>query len=262
MKAFLKVIRFFLFLILIVGASAVSGYVAMKVVLGGGDIPVPSVSGKHIVDALEIMGQSDLGLGIRSQEFDPVVAKHNVIRQDPPAGRRGKRGRRVSLVYPQRGPKRRLVTMAEQNAMEGLNQRRIKWLSESDKVQQALAELQETLNLPELPDRIECYDISNTQGTNSVGSMVVFEGGRPKNAHYRRFRIKTVEGPNDYASMQEMLRRRFSRLSAIRQEEREAAAANEVEREPSLALRGPQGEQGPEPGGAAAAPRRGRRRRD
>ena len=94
-------IRFFLFLILIVGASAVSGYVAMKVVLGGGDIPVPSVSGKHIVDALEIMGQSDLGLGIRSQEFDPVVAKHNVIRQDPPAGRRVKRNRaavRASMV--------------------------------------------------------------------------------------------------------------------------------------------------------------------
>ena len=137
----------------------------------------------------------------------------------------GKRGRRMSIAHPQRGDKRGLVQMAAQNAQEGLNQRRIKWLSESDKVQQALAELQETLNLPELPDRIECYDISNTQGTNSVGSMVVFEGGRPKNSHYRRFRIKTVEGPNDYASMQEMLRRRFSRLSAIRREEREAAAA-------------------------------------
>ena len=173
----------------------------------------------------------------------------------------GKRGRRMSIAHPQRGDKRGLVQMAAQNAQEGLNQRRIKWLSESDKVQQALAELQETLNLPELPDRIECYDISNTQGTNSVGSMVVFEGGRPKNSHYRRFRIKTVEGPNDYASMQEMLRRRFSRLSAIRQEEREAAAANGVESEPSLALRGPQGEQEPEPDGAAAAPRRQRAQR-
>jgi len=173
----------------------------------------------------------------------------------------GKRGRRVSIAHPQRGDKRSLVQMAAQNAQEGLNQRRIKWLSESDKVQQALTELQETLSLPELPDRIECYDISNTQGTNSVGSMVVFEGGRPKNAHYRRFQIKTVEGPNDYASMQEMLRRRFSRLSAIRKEEREADAANEVESEPSLSLRGPQGERELEPDGAAAASRRQRARR-
>jgi excinuclease ABC subunit C len=135
----------------------------------------------------------------------------------------GKRGRRVSILHPQRGDKRRLVAMAAENAIEGLNQRRIKWLSESDKVMQAMTELQEALTLPELPTRIECYDISNTQGTNSVGSMVVFEDGRPKNAHYRRFQIKTVEGPNDYASMQEMLRRRFKRLADERQEIRRAA---------------------------------------
>ena len=128
-----------------------------------------------------------------------------------------KRGRRVSLVHPQRGAKRRLVTMAEQNAMEGLNQRRIKWLSESDKVLQALTELQEALSLPELPDRIECYDISNIQGSNSVGSMVVFESGRPKPSHYRRFQIRGVDGVDDYASMQEMLRRRFRRLGEARQ---------------------------------------------
>ncbi len=134
-----------------------------------------------------------------------------------------KRGRRVSILHPQRGDKRRLVAMAAENAIEGLNQRRIKWLSESDKVMQAMTELQEALTLPELPTRIECYDISNTQGTNSVGSMVVFEDGRPKNAHYRRFQIKTVEGPNDYASMQEMLRRRFKRLADERQEMRHAA---------------------------------------
>jgi excinuclease ABC subunit C len=165
-----------------------------------------------------------------------------------------KRGRRVSIAHPQRGDKRGLVEMAAQNALEGLNQRRIKWLSESDKVQQALTELQETLNLPELPDRIECYDISNIQGTNTVGSMVVFEGGRPKNSHYRRFQIKTVEGPNDYASMQEMLRRRFTRLSAIRKEEREAAARNAVdgERESETAAA---------PDAPASAPQRQRARR-
>ena len=124
----------------------------------------------------------------------------------------GKRGKRVTVSSPKRGPKRRLVEMAAANALEALAQRRIKWLHESDKTLQALAELQEELNLPELPRRIECYDISNIQGTNSVGSMVVFENGRPKRAHYRRFQIKGVSGVDDYASMQEMLRRRFRRL--------------------------------------------------
>jgi excinuclease ABC subunit C len=159
-----------------------------------------------------------------------------------------KRKRRVSILHPQRGDKRRLVTMAAENAKEGLNQRRIKWLSESDKVMQALTELQETLNLPELPARIECYDISNIQGTNSVGSMVVFEDGRPKNAHYRRFQIKTVEGPNDYASMQEMLRRRFRRLGEERQEMRYAEEDAETTPEPLIAT-------------GDAAPARQRRRR-
>ena len=126
----------------------------------------------------------------------------------------GKRGKRVTVSSPKRGPKRRLVEMAAANALEALTQRRIKWLHESDKTLQALAELQEELNLPELPRRIECYDISNIQGTNSVGSMVVFENGRPKRAHYRRFQIKGVSGVDDYASMQEMLRRRFRRLGS------------------------------------------------
>ena len=128
----------------------------------------------------------------------------------------GKRGKRVAVSSPQRGDKRRLVQMAAANAMEALTQKRIKWLHESDKALRALAELQEELNLPDLPRRIECYDISNIQGTNSVGSMVVFENGRPKTAHYRRFQIKGVGGVDDYASMQEMLRRRFRRLGEAR----------------------------------------------
>ena len=101
--------------------------------------------------------------------------------------------------------------MVKQNAQEVLEQQRIKWLSDSQKTQLALEEIQEALNLAAPPYRIECYDISNTQGTNSVGAMVVFEAGRPKNSEYRRFKIKTVEGPNDFASHQEMLRRRFRR---------------------------------------------------
>ena len=123
-----------------------------------------------------------------------------------------RRGGKMSIRLPQRGEKRKLVAMVAENARQGLIQRRVKWLSESDKVLQALAELREALSLPELPTRIECYDISNIQGTNSVGSMVVFEDGRPKTSHYRRFKIQSVEGPDDYSSMQEMLRRRFKRL--------------------------------------------------
>jgi excinuclease ABC subunit C len=115
----------------------------------------------------------------------------------------------VTISVPKRGDKVRLVEMVQQNAQEVLEQQRIKWLTDSQKTQLALEELQEALNLVAPPQRIECYDISNTQGTNSVGAMVVFEGGRPKTSEYRRFKIKTVEGPNDFASHQEVLRRRF-----------------------------------------------------
>ena len=122
-----------------------------------------------------------------------------------------KRKGAVMITAPKRGEKLRLVEMVKQNAQEVLEQQRIKWLTDSQKTQLALEELQEALNLASPPQRIECYDISNTQGTNSVGAMVVFEAGRPKNSEYRRFKIKTVEGPNDFASHQEMLRRRFRR---------------------------------------------------
>ena len=115
----------------------------------------------------------------------------------------------VTISTPKRGDKVRLVEMVKQNAQQVLEQQRIKWLTDSQKTQLALEELQEALNLAAPPRRIECYDISNTQGTNSVGAMVVFEGGRPKNSEYRRFKIKQVEGANDVASHQEVLRRRF-----------------------------------------------------
>src|SRR6202163_575081 len=111
--------------------------------------------------------------------------------------------------------------MVKQKHIELLECKRIKWLSDSQKTQLALEEIQAALNLAAPPYRIECYDISNTQGTNSVGAMVVFEAGRPKNSEYRRFRIKTVEGPNDFASHQEMLRRRFRRQANSEQAARE-----------------------------------------
>jgi excinuclease ABC subunit C len=135
-----------------------------------------------------------------------------------------KRGGAITITEPKRGEKLRLVEMVRQNAKEVLEQQRIKWLSDSQKTQLALEELQEALNMATPPRRIECYDISNTQGTNSVGAMVVFEFGRPKNSEYRRFKIKTVEGANDFASHQEVLRRRFRRAASQQEAELEAEA--------------------------------------
>jgi excinuclease ABC subunit C len=122
-----------------------------------------------------------------------------------------RRGGRVEIIAPQRGEKRRLVEMAAKNARESLDMARVKWLADRGKTQAALTQLQDELDLPALPSRIECYDISNIQGTSSVGSMVVFVDGHPRPQEYRRFRIKGVAGANDFASMAEVLRRRFRR---------------------------------------------------
>jgi excinuclease ABC subunit C len=120
-----------------------------------------------------------------------------------------RRGRPVRLMVPSRGEKVQLVQRAVANARESLQQARARWLADSGKKRQALEQLQDALSLPELPSRIECYDISNIQGTSSVGSMVVFADGHPKRSEYRRFRIKGVSGANDFAMMQEVLKRRF-----------------------------------------------------
>jgi len=135
-----------------------------------------------------------------------------------------RRGGRVRLVTPRRGNKRRLVAMATDNAREALEVSRLRWLTDTGKTRQALDELQEELNLPALPNRIECYDISDMMGAHPVGSMVVFIGGRPRRAEYRRFRIKSVEGANDVAMMAEVLQRRFKR-AAQAVEAQEAAQA-------------------------------------
>ena len=122
------------------------------------------------------------------------------------------RGGPVELRTPQRGAPRDLVEQARQTAEAALRQARVVADFDADRTDALLADLQQRLDLPDLPRRIECYDISNTMGTNSVGSMVVFEDGRPKPAHYRHFAIRTVTGSNDFASIQETLRRRFARL--------------------------------------------------
>ena len=129
---------------------------------------------------------------------------------------REKRRGSVRIHVPKRGEKRRLVEMVAENAAQGLEQLRIKQMSDSAAMDAAMSELQEALSLPYPPRRIECYDISNIQGTNAVGSMVVFEDGRPKKGHYRRFQIKSVDGVDDYSMMREMLTRRFKRLAQSR----------------------------------------------
>ena len=127
-----------------------------------------------------------------------------------------KRKGNVRFHVPQRGEKRRLVQMVAENAEQGLEQLRVKQISDTAAMDAAMLELQEALSLPYPPKRIECYDISNIQGTNAVGSMVVFEDAKPKKAHYRRFQIKSVKGVDDYSMMREMLTRRFKRLAQSR----------------------------------------------
>jgi excinuclease ABC subunit C len=129
---------------------------------------------------------------------------------------RVRRGGSVIMTYPKRGQQKKLLDMVAANANQGLAQHHVKWLSDTNVIQQSLAELQEELSLPSLPRRIECFDISHIQGTNIVGSMVVFQDGRPNPKQYRRFKIRSVEGVDDYASMQEMLRRRLQRLASAR----------------------------------------------
>ncbi len=126
--------------------------------------------------------------------------------------RRG--GQKVELQVPRTGTPRELVLMATENAVETLQSLRVQWNADKNKQTEALAELQTALNLKTPLNRIECYDISNTQGTASVGSMVVFEQGVPNKALYRHFNIRTVSGPDDFASMEEVLSRRFKRYVA------------------------------------------------
>jgi len=121
-----------------------------------------------------------------------------------------RRGGAVSLRVPERGPSRELMNIVEQNAVRGLEQLRVKNLAQASTLNAALTELKDVLKLSNIPSRIEGYDISNIQGRMAVGSMVVFEEGRPAPVKYRRFRIVGVEGANDFAMLGEMLRRRFS----------------------------------------------------
>jgi excinuclease ABC subunit C len=126
-----------------------------------------------------------------------------------------KRGSNVQLRVPRpdgaNGSDASLIDLAQQNASETLASLKAQWQEDSHRQEAILKELQDALDLPRLPTRVECFDISNTQGTAIIGSMVVFVHGVPKKSDYRRFNIKGIQGPNDFESMRQTLTRRFQR---------------------------------------------------
>ena len=132
-----------------------------------------------------------------------------------------KRGKKVEILVPKRGRKEKMLELAAQNAKIVLRQDKDRIKREEERTTGALKEIEGWLNLTHI-DRIEAYDISNTNGFESVGSMVVYEKGKPKRNDYRKFKIKSVKGPDDYASMREVLTRRFTHGLKEREENAEA----------------------------------------
>jgi excinuclease ABC subunit C len=148
-----------------------------------------------------------------------------------------RRGGPVTIDVPQRGRKRALVTQLGETAAQELEQLRIQADYDKSRTEPMLAALAEALDLETPPKRIECYDISNIQGDSAVGAMVVFEDGRPRSDHYRHFRIKFVPGPNDFAMLQEVLRRRLERLeSAQRREDADVVGDRSFTSRPDIIL--------------------------
>ncbi|MDW8268250.1 MAG: excinuclease ABC subunit UvrC, partial [Anaerolineae bacterium] len=138
------------------------------------------------------------------------LEEHDIIEQ----WLQSKRGAKVTLRIPKRGPKKELVDLATENARSALAALQAEWEADAHRHTEAVANLQAALNLPQPPARIECFDISTLQGTNTVGSMVVFVKGAPRKSDYRRFQVRGVTQvgqPDDYAAMREVLRRRFRR---------------------------------------------------
>jgi excinuclease ABC subunit C len=145
-----------------------------------------------------------------------------------------RRGTRVGLRVPARGSKRRLMETTATNAAEAFARHRLKRSQDHNARAKALRSLQEVLDLPEPPLRIEAYDISTLQGTNTVASMVVLEDGIAKRSDYRRFKIRTIQGQDDFAAMEETVRRRFQAFLAERR--RPIAEQGKFSYPPSLVL--------------------------
>ena len=180
-----------------------------------------------VVDKVEPLGPSQLAATFVQQLYGERADEvpREVLLPVEPAGAEGLeqwlaslRGGPVRLRVPRRGEKRALMDTVAQNAREAFASHKLKRSSDFDARARALKELQAYLGLPEAPLRIECYDISHTQGGQVVGSMVVLEDGLPRPSEYRRFEIRTVVGQDDPASMREVLTRRLARLELDGQE--------------------------------------------
>ncbi|HEX2240828.1 MAG TPA: excinuclease ABC subunit UvrC [Actinomycetota bacterium] len=179
----------------------------------------------YIVDKIEDLASPDLLARFLERLYAEGEVPQEVLVPFDPEGRdvieswlKQKRLRKVPIRTPQRGEKRSLLETVTQNAHQAFTQHRLKRAGDFAARSRQLRELQEWLEMPEAPLRIECFDISNTGPTEAVGSMVVFEDGLPKRSDYRRFAIKSTTGPDDVAMMGEVIRRRFSRY---RQEPKE-----------------------------------------
>jgi excinuclease ABC subunit C len=144
------------------------------------------------------------------------------------------RGSRVRIRVPQRGGKRQLLETVTRNAAEAFARHRLRRASDHNARARALTALQDALDLPEAPLRIECYDISNLAGTEIVGSMVVMEDGLPKRSDYRRFKVRTLAGQDDFAAMGEVLTRRFTNY--LRERDEGARAGKRFSYPPNLVL--------------------------
>ena len=153
------------------------------------------------------------------------IEEANIIRQWLNSKRGGEK---VDIRVPHEGMSYELLGLAKENAVETLRALRTQWQADTNRQTEALSELQSAFQLSEPPIRIECYDISNTQGTASVGSMVVFTQGVANKKLYRKFNIKSVEGPDDFASMEEVLSRRFKRWQASQEEKKVGTKLDEA----------------------------------
>ncbi len=169
-----------------------------------------------VVDRVEELSDAELvGRIVRELYGDEVPPREVLVSLEPDEAElirqwlKERRGSNVNLRVPQRGAKRRLMKTTGTNAAEAFARHRLRRQKDHNARAKALRSLQAELGLEEAPLRIEAYDISTLQGTNTVASMVVLEDGLPKTSEYRRFKIRTVQGQDDFASMEETVRRRF-----------------------------------------------------
>jgi len=194
-----------------------------------------------VVDRVEELTDAELmGRVIRELYGDDDPPKEVLVEIEPAEKEllqewlKQRRGNNVSLRVPARGSKRRLMETTATNAAEAFARHRLRRSQDHNARAKALRSLQETLDLPQPPLRIEAYDISTLQGTNTVASMVVLEDGIPKRSDYRRFKIRTIQGQDDFAAMEETIRRRFRAYLAER--DRPAPEQGKFSYPPSLVL--------------------------